>query len=293
MSTPAVLPVGRPTELRPGRPRRARQPARRARTAPARRRGDGARAQAARLQRRGALGRRRRRRSPTSTRASGSACCRSPTCPTTGSRRRTAREPIVLDDPYRFLPTLGEIDLHLINEGRHEQLWEVLGAHVHHYPGALEPVTGTSFAVWAPSARAVRIKADFNSWDGREHPMRQLGTLRRVGALRARRRQRHGVQVRDPRPRRRVAREGRPDGGLGREARRHGVEDLRVDLRVGRRRLAGRARRALPGRRADERLRDAPRLVEEAPRRPLLVVGRAGRRAAGVRRRAWASPTSS
>ncbi|MEP9361455.1 1,4-alpha-glucan branching protein GlgB [Nocardioides sp. CN2-186] len=83
---------------------------------------------------------------------------------------------IVVDDPYRFLPTLGEVDLHLINEGRHEQLWEVLGAHVHHYPGALESVTGTAFAVWAPSARAIRIKGDFNSWDGREHPMRQLGT---------------------------------------------------------------------------------------------------------------------
>ena len=82
----------------------------------------------------------------------------------------------LVDDPYRFLPTLGEVDLHLINEGRHEQLWEVLGAHVHHYPGALGSVTGTSFAVWAPSARAIRIKADFNSWDGREHPMRQLGT---------------------------------------------------------------------------------------------------------------------
>ncbi|HYF73942.1 MAG TPA: 1,4-alpha-glucan branching protein GlgB, partial [Nocardioides sp.] len=83
---------------------------------------------------------------------------------------------IVVDDPYRFLPTLGEMDLHLINEGRHELLWHVLGARVHHYPGALGPVTGTSFAVWAPSARAIRLKADFNSWDGREHPMRQLGT---------------------------------------------------------------------------------------------------------------------
>ena len=82
----------------------------------------------------------------------------------------------VVDDPYRFLPTLGEMDLHLINEGRHEQLWDVLGARVHHYPGALEPVTGTSFAVWAPNARAVRVKADFNNWDGREHPMRQLGS---------------------------------------------------------------------------------------------------------------------
>ena len=34
-----------------------------------------------------------------------------------------------VDDPYRFLPTLGEIDLHLIGEGRHEELWTVLGAH--------------------------------------------------------------------------------------------------------------------------------------------------------------------
>ncbi len=84
---------------------------------------------------------------------------------------------IVVDDPYRFLPTLGEMDLHLVNEGRHEQLWEVLGSRVHRYeaPGA-DPISGTAFAVWAPSARAVRLKGDFNSWDGREHPMRQLGT---------------------------------------------------------------------------------------------------------------------
>jgi 1,4-alpha-glucan branching enzyme len=76
-----------------------------------------------------------------------------------------------IDDPYRFLPTLGETDLHLVNEGRHEQLWTVLGAHVRRYDG----VVGTSFAVWAPSAKGVRIKGDFNNWDGREHPMRQLG----------------------------------------------------------------------------------------------------------------------
>jgi len=81
-------------------------------------------------------------------------------------------EAIEVDDPYRFLPTLGEMDLHLVNEGRHENLWQVLGARVHHYDAN---VSGTSFAVWAPSARAVRVKGDFNSWDGREHPMRQLG----------------------------------------------------------------------------------------------------------------------
>ncbi|MCR6031703.1 1,4-alpha-glucan branching protein GlgB [Nocardioides sp. zg-579] len=87
-------------------------------------------------------------------------------------------EPVEVDDPYRFLPTLGEVDLHLINEGRHEQLWTVLGARVQHYPGIgiEQTVSGTSFAVWAPSARGVRLKGSFNSWDGREHPMRQLGS---------------------------------------------------------------------------------------------------------------------
>jgi 1,4-alpha-glucan branching enzyme len=87
--------------------------------------------------------------------------------------------PITMDDPYRFLPTLGDTDLHLINEGRHEQLWQVLGARVRHFPvpggGPDETLSGTAFAVWAPSARGVRIKGDFNHWDGREHPLRQLG----------------------------------------------------------------------------------------------------------------------
>ncbi|HTY71414.1 MAG TPA: 1,4-alpha-glucan branching protein GlgB [Actinomycetes bacterium] len=80
------------------------------------------------------------------------------------------------DDPYRFLPTLGEVDLHLIGEGRHEQLWKVLGARVHRYPGVLGDVVGTAFAVWAPNARGVRVVGDFNHWDGRAHPMRSLGS---------------------------------------------------------------------------------------------------------------------
>ena len=84
-------------------------------------------------------------------------------------------EPQTSDDAYRYLPTLGEMDLHLINEGRHEQLWDVLGSHVQRYDGPGGTVTGTSFAVWAPHARGIRLKGDFNSWDGREHPMRQMG----------------------------------------------------------------------------------------------------------------------
>ncbi len=79
------------------------------------------------------------------------------------------------DDPYRFLPTLGEVDLHLIGEGRHEQLWDVLGSHVRTYDTSRGPVTGVSFAVWAPNAQGVRVVGDFNYWDGTAHPMRSLG----------------------------------------------------------------------------------------------------------------------
>ena len=77
-----------------------------------------------------------------------------------------------LYDPYSFTPTLGELDLHLIGEGRHERLYEFLGAHL----GEHEGVLGTGFAVWAPAARSVSVVGDFNSWDGRLHPMRSLGS---------------------------------------------------------------------------------------------------------------------
>ncbi len=74
-------------------------------------------------------------------------------------------------DPYAFLPTIGEIDLHLVGEGTHQRLWEKLGAH----PLTMDGVPGVAFAVWAPNARSVRVVGEFNSWDGRLHPMRSLG----------------------------------------------------------------------------------------------------------------------
>ncbi|MBY8874811.1 1,4-alpha-glucan branching protein GlgB [Micromonospora sp. PLK6-60] len=75
----------------------------------------------------------------------------------------------VLDDPYRYPPTLGELDLHLIGEGRHERLWEALGARVFD--------EGVAFTVWAPNARGIRVVGDFTGWgpdDG--WPMRSLGS---------------------------------------------------------------------------------------------------------------------
>jgi 1,4-alpha-glucan branching enzyme len=83
---------------------------------------------------------------------------------------------IVQDDPYRHAPSLGELDLHLIGEGRHEELWKALGAHTRTYTSVFGPVHGTAFAVWAPSAKGVRVIGDFNHWDGRAHPMRSLGS---------------------------------------------------------------------------------------------------------------------
>ena len=90
----------------------------------------------------------------------------------------------VQDDPYHYLPTVGEMDMYLFGEGRHERLWEALGAHVREYKDPMggvdgtpgEKVTGVSFAVWAPNAHAVRVIGSFNGWDGRCHAMRALGS---------------------------------------------------------------------------------------------------------------------
>jgi 1,4-alpha-glucan branching enzyme len=75
-------------------------------------------------------------------------------------------------DPYRFLPTLGDVDLHLLGEGTHRRLWQVLGAHAREVDGE----HGVAFAVWAPSARRVSVVGDFCRWDGRLFPMRALGS---------------------------------------------------------------------------------------------------------------------
>jgi 1,4-alpha-glucan branching enzyme len=79
-------------------------------------------------------------------------------------------------DAYRFLPTLGEVDLHLFAEGRHERLWEVLGAHPRSFTTADGVVNGVSFAVWAPNAKGVSLIGEFNHWDGDEAQMRVLGS---------------------------------------------------------------------------------------------------------------------
>jgi len=74
-------------------------------------------------------------------------------------------------DPYAFLPTVGEMDQYLFNQGVHYQLYHVLGGRLAEHQGVL----GVKFAVWAPSASTVSLVGDFNHWDGRTNPMRSLG----------------------------------------------------------------------------------------------------------------------
>ena len=72
------------------------------------------------------------------------------------------------EDPYSFGPQLGELDLHLFNEGRHFEMAHALGANA----TTVDGVTGVRFAVWAPNASRVAVVGDFNAWDTRRHPMR-------------------------------------------------------------------------------------------------------------------------
>lgn len=91
------------------------------------------------------------------------------TVPGTVTDYRVEVDGTLHDDPYRYPPELGELDLHLIAEGRHERLWEALGARP-------RPGGGVRFTLWAPNARGVRVVGDFTGWGPHEGwPMRSLG----------------------------------------------------------------------------------------------------------------------
>lgn len=76
------------------------------------------------------------------------------------------------EDPYRFPPVLGEMDLYFLSEGSHLDEYDRLGAH----PTTHDGVSGVSFALWAPNARRVSVVGPFNEWDGRRHMMRPRGS---------------------------------------------------------------------------------------------------------------------
>ncbi len=70
-------------------------------------------------------------------------------------------------DPSRFASKFGDLDLHLLGEGKHLWAYQKLGAH----PQVMDGLEGVSFAVWAPNAKRVSVVGDFNAWDGCAHPL--------------------------------------------------------------------------------------------------------------------------
>ena len=75
-------------------------------------------------------------------------------------------------DIYSFPPVLGDIDVYLLAEGNHLDMYKKLGAH----PMEMNGVKGVSFAVWAPNAKRVSVVGNFNNWDGRVNVMRKHPT---------------------------------------------------------------------------------------------------------------------
>lgn len=77
--------------------------------------------------------------------------------------------PVEIEQPVSTGPysRFTEFDIYLFRSGKHTRLYEKFGSHVVDYNG----VTGTYFAVWAPSARYVAVMGNFNGWDKGSHPM--------------------------------------------------------------------------------------------------------------------------
>ncbi len=85
--------------------------------------------------------------------------------------RKQAPEPAQAIHANSAPQLLGELDLHLFAEGKHENIYQKLGAHAVTHSG----VAGVSFAVWAPSAERVSVVGNFNGWDGSQHSLRRSG----------------------------------------------------------------------------------------------------------------------
>ena len=215
--------------------------------------------------------------------------------PARGRLRR--RRQVHVDDPYSFLPTLGELDQYLIGEGRHEELYERLGAHVRG-PGDRQTITGTAFAVWAPAAR--RSASSAISTPGTAACTRCARSGRPgSGSCSSRRRARGALQVRDPAPRTirscsrptrtRFETEVPPEDRVGRIP-------AGAHLECGGPRMAGDQGQAAAGTpAAGLDLRGPPRFLaaELARGQPLPLLRRARRRADPPTSRTWASRTSS
>ena len=74
----------------------------------------------------------------------------------------------IVFDPYSFGSALADYDIAAIAYSNETAFYFIFGAHPITHGG--QP--GIRFVVWAPNARNVSVVGDFNSWDGRRHPLR-------------------------------------------------------------------------------------------------------------------------
>lgn len=79
---------------------------------------------------------------------------------------------LIAHDPYAFLPTFTKEDESLFAEGKHEEIYDVMGGRLTTHQG----IAGVKFSVWAPCARGVSLVGDFNLWNTELHPMRLMGS---------------------------------------------------------------------------------------------------------------------
>ena len=176
---------------------------------------------------------------------------------------------------------LGEVDLYLAGEGRHERLYERLGAHV--VDGG-----GVRFAVWAPNATAVSVVGDWNFWsEGADalRPVESSGIWEGV-AENATEGQRYKLAVTGADG---ITRhEGRPLRDLRGGAARERLDRLPEQLRLVGRGVARAATRARSADAALLGLRGSCRVLAPGP-----LVARARRGARPLRGRARASRMSS
>ena len=190
------------------------------------------------------------------------ASCRGASCRSTGSRSRYRTARRRGDDPYAFPPTLGELDLHLIGEGRHVQLYDGSARTCASRRRRGHRVRGLG----AERARGQRRRR-LQRWDGRAPPDALARRERRLGAVRPRRRRGRALQVRDPTRDGPLRAEGRPVRATAELPPRDGLDRLQPQHAWQRRAWLERARRREPLRRADLDLRGAPRLVAAQTRR--------------------------
>jgi len=73
-------------------------------------------------------------------------------------------------DGYNFEMTFTEEDCKRFHDGKHYELYDVMGSHYIKH----KQCEGVKFALWAPHASSVSVAGDFNDWIGSTHIMRKL-----------------------------------------------------------------------------------------------------------------------